>query len=90
MMKKNVLAAALLLGPTSAMAATFVSAPVVHVAPVHVAPMVRVNPTVKPVVVGHPRPHVHHPKLQPVVVTTVPQKGKCNEPKPGSKECAKK
>jgi hypothetical protein len=69
-MKQHVLAAALLLAPTAVMAGTYVPvAPVrvapivrvapVHVAPVRVAPVVRVNPAVKPVVVGHPT-HVHH------------------------------
>jgi hypothetical protein len=76
----------------------------VHVAPlVRVAPVVRVNPVVRttPVVrtntvvkpataIGRPVVHAHHPRPQPVVVYTVPQKPKCVEQKPGSKECAKK
>jgi hypothetical protein len=45
---RNIVAAALLLFSTSAMAATFTYTPV-HTAPVvHVNPVVRVNPAVKP------------------------------------------
>jgi hypothetical protein len=93
---RNVIAAVLLLIPTSAMAAIYVHvAPVFHVAPVHVAPVVRVapvirTPTVKPGTIGRPVSHTHHPRIQPVVVSTTSPQPKCVEPKAGSKECAKK
>jgi len=96
---RKLAATTLLLIATPAMAGTYVHvAPVVHIAPVmHVAPVVRVNPVVRlnPVVrsapiTGQPVLHAHHPRPQPVVVYSVPQKPKCAAATPGSKECAKK
>ena len=83
---RNVIAAAVLLFPTAAMAATFTSYAPVHVAPmVHVAPVIHVAPVhVAPVVHAHPGLHVHqgvrpahaigragsHQRLLPVAVYT--------------------
>ena len=70
---------------TSAMAATFVAPPPVHVAPqIHVNPVVRGNSTVKPVT-PKAQGKVHtHPKVLPVVdATTTSTSQKCADQKSG-------
>ena len=84
---RNVAAAVMLLFSPSAMAATFVSTPI------HVAPVVRVNPGVhvKPMAkpVGQTAQHSHKKPL-PVVGYAAPQNRKCAGQKPAATECPKK